>query len=272
MRKDDDNGGVIAKNVEQHAEEGISMSTARRRRRVGASIALSDGQLVEGCDVSHFQGDIDWSAVASAAKYFVYIKATDGVAHTDDHFAANYAGAGSAGILRGAYHFFRHSLAGADQANYFLSVANPKKGDLPPVLDLEDPPAEQSVSDYVSEAASWVSTVSSALGGQPPVIYCSPSFWKATLGSPDQFGSSPLWIAHYTTHDPTVPSPWNRFTFWQYTDSGTVPGISANVDRDRFHGSMDDLNNMVLTGPPASMRRGIASQGRPRKSRKRRAR
>jgi lysozyme len=224
---------------------------ARRKRRVGPRRERqSDGQLVECLDVSHFQGDIDWSAVSAASKHFVYLKATDGVGTADDHYSANYANAGSAGILRGAYHFFRHGTpGGAQQADYFLQIANPKKGDLPPVLDLEDPPGDQSVTDYLSEAAAWVSAVTSALAGQAPVIYCSPGFWQDTLGGPDQFSSNPLWIAHYTTHDPTVPSPWSRFTFWQYTNTGSVSGISANVDLDRFQGSIDDLNSLLLIGP-----------------------
>jgi len=242
------------------------MARKRSKRRPAAAGMLADGQLIEGCDVSHFQGDIDWSAVASAPKYFVYIKATDGVTHTDERYAANYAGAGAAGILRGAYHFFRHSLPGADQARYFLRVASPRKGDLPPVLDVEDPPANQAVNDYVAEAAAWLSVVAAAIGGEAPLIYCSPSFWSNVLGEPDQFAANPLWDAEYTTHDPTVPSPWSRFTFWQYTDSGAVPGISAKVDLDRFHGSMDDLNGLVLSGSTTGMRRTGAALRMTRRS------
>jgi len=235
------------------------MVKARSKHRLAAQAVLSDGQLVEGLDVSHFQGDIDWAAVASAAKHFAYIKATDGTSYTDPRYTRHYADSGSAGLLRGAYHFFRHGMPGADQASHFLNVANPRRGDLPPALDLEDPPAGQSVGDYLTQAAAWVSAVGAAIGGQAPMIYCSPSFWSDTLGGPDRFGSKPLWVAHYTTHDPTVPSPWSRFTFWQYTDSGSVSGISAKADLDRFHGSMDDLNALVLTGGGNALRaRGIA--------------
>lgn len=226
----------------------------RKERRASAPRAKTDGQLIEGLDVSHFEGEIDWAAVVSASRYFAYIKATDGVGHTDEHYASNYLDAGSAGMLRGAYHFFRHGVPGVEQAAYFLDAVKPKKGDLPPALDLEDPPGEQPVAHYLTEAAAWVLTVSSALGGQAPVIYCSPGFWKDTLGEPNQFAANFLWIAQYTTHSPMVPSPWSRFTFWQYTDSGTVSGISAKVDLDRFHGSMDDLNGLVLTGPAPDRR------------------
>lgn len=223
----------------------------------------SDGQLIEGCDVSHFQGNIDWSAVAAAPKYFAYIKATDGISHTDELYATNYAGAGAAGILRGAYHYFRHGMPGADQASYFLSVASPTAGDLPPALDVEDPPADQPSGAYVTEVAAWISAITTALGGQAPLIYCSPGFWTSTLNSPNQFSANPLWLAQYTTHDPTIPNPWTRFTFWQYTDSGTVSGMANNVDLDRFQGSMDDLNHMVLTGATltSSIRRSTRSPG-----------
>lgn len=238
-----------------------------RARHLGKySKRLSDGQLIEGCDVSHFQGDIDWSQVADIPKYFTYVKATDGTTYTDDHFAANFSGARAAGVLRGAYHFFRHGVSGSDQANFFLDVAKPKKGDLPPALDLEDPPAEQAVADYLTEAAAWVTNVSATLNGQMPVIYVSPSFWTNTLGAPDQFANNPLWIAHYTTHDPTVPKPWGRYTFWQYTNVGSASGISSTVDLDRFQGSMADLNNLVLTSPTLRSTRSRAKLGRRHRS------
>jgi lysozyme len=241
------------------------MAATRAQRQLTARRTLTDGLLVEGCDVSHFQGDIDWSAVASAAKHFVYIKATDGVAHTDERYATNYSGAGAVGILRGAYHFFRHGVPGAAQAAHFLSVASPKEGDLPPVLDIEDPPADQSVSAYLAETSAWICAVGSALAGQAPVIYCSPAFWSHVLNQPDQFAANPLWVAHYTSQDPTVPSPWNRFTFWQYSDSGSVAGISAKVDLDRFHGSMDDLSSMVLIGSTTT--ESLVGVARPPRSR-----
>jgi len=60
----------------------------------------------KGIDVSHFQGEIDWSTVKAAGIDFAFIKATDGVAEIDPRFVENWQGAGQANIARGAYHFF----------------------------------------------------------------------------------------------------------------------------------------------------------------------
>ena len=60
---------------------------------------------IHGIDVSKYQGDIDWNKVKDSGVKFVWIKATEGGDHTDEKFAANWAGAKAAGIPRGAYHF-----------------------------------------------------------------------------------------------------------------------------------------------------------------------
>ena len=72
-------------------------------------------------------------------------------------------------------------------------------------------------------------------------IYASPSFWSNKMGNTGWFaanGYTTLWIAHWTSAvAPTLPaSNWGGrgWTFWQYTSSGTVPGISGRVDLDRY--------------------------------------
>ena len=88
--------------------------------------------------------------------------------------------------------------------------------------------------------------------GRRTLIYVSPSFWSTNVGNSTWFaanGYTMLWIAHWTTAaQPTVPaSNWggNGWTFWQYTSSGTVPGISGHVDLDRFVGT--SLATVLLT-------------------------
>ena len=59
--------------------------------------------MIKGIDVSHHQGNINWSKVPSA---FAYLKATEGEQFVDHAFKTNWKGAQSKGILVGAYHFF----------------------------------------------------------------------------------------------------------------------------------------------------------------------
>ena len=63
--------------------------------------------LLSGIDVSHHQGDVDWNAVGQAGIAFAFAKSTEGDTFQDPQFGTNCAGMKEAGIIRGAYHFFR---------------------------------------------------------------------------------------------------------------------------------------------------------------------
>ena len=98
--------------------------------------------MVAGIDVSHFQRDIDWTALAASDFRFCFIKATEGAGTVDPKFHKNWQGAKNAGLLRGAYHFFHPTSSAAAQAESFLRTLGPfQSGDLPPALDLETPAA-----------------------------------------------------------------------------------------------------------------------------------
>jgi lysozyme len=69
-----------------------------------------------------------------------------------------------------------------------------------------------------------------------PIVYTNPGMW--TLRGAPEIASQILWVAHYTTTCPTLPSPWTRWKFWQYTDNGRVDGIDGVVDLDVLDGAM----------------------------------
>ena len=116
---------------------------------------LADGERY-GVDVSAHQGEIEWEQVAEDGIQFAYIKATEGQGWIDERFTANWDGAGTAGLDRGANHFFTLCAAGDEQARNFLRVAPPDDDALPPVIDLEltgncaaRPPADE-VAEHVA--------------------------------------------------------------------------------------------------------------------------
>ncbi len=197
-----------------------------------------------GIDVSHFQGHVDWQAVKAAGCAFAFAKATEGTGVTDADFAVNWAGMQSAGLLRGAYHFYRAAERAADQAAHFLATVRFAPGDLPPVLDIE-------VNDGVTGEAlvggvqTWLDAVEPA-AGVTPVIYTNTSFWDAHFN--DQFSAYPLWIAHYTSAPAPSPLPagWADWTFWQYSQSLHISGVSGNVDHDYFDGTLDALQALTI--------------------------
>ena len=124
----------------------------------------------------------------------------------------------------------------ADQARQFVGVTGVLHGalDLPPVLDLEHS-GGLSVADLTSWASTWLSTVQQ-LTGRLPMIYASPGFWASSMGNTTSLATYPLWIARWTTAPDPLPLPggWTSWLFWQYTSTGSVPGIVGNVDISRF--------------------------------------
>jgi GH25 family lysozyme M1 (1,4-beta-N-acetylmuramidase) len=200
---------------------------------------------LEGLDVSVYQNTIDWTQVAAAGKKFAIVRASAGSLTADTRYAANRSGAKAAGLPMAAYHFANPDTATNDalnEANWFLQNASPTHGDLIPALDVEVTNG-LSVSAMQAWVSTWLTRVS-AVTGVKPMIYSSPNFWATSMGDTRQFADSGykvLWIAHWTSaSQPTVPAAnWggNGWTFWQYTSSGTVPGITGNVDLDRYNGT-----------------------------------
>ena len=87
---------------------------------------------VNGLDVFHGDGPVDWASVAAAGIEFAYVKASEGVAVTDSRFAQNWKAMKEAGVMRGAYHFFHPASSPEDQAGHFLAVMSDfSEGDLP---------------------------------------------------------------------------------------------------------------------------------------------
>jgi lysozyme len=235
-----------------------------------AVLAYADGALAQtapkGVDVSHWNGQIGWLEVGAADYDFAFAKATEGKTFTDATYPVNRSGAGGAGVRFGAYHFARPT-GGSDaaatanaiaQADYFLAFAQPKRGDLLPVLDLEKN-GGLSVARLTVWTQAWLGQVAARLGANP-IIYASPAFWKTSLGDTPVFAlaGNPLWIAHWTKASlPTLPGAgWGGlgWAFWQWTNCDHVAGIVGCVDGDRFNGTNVATAAIPAfpTGPPVS--------------------
>ena len=82
-------------------------------------VVCPGANIVQGIDVSVYQGNINWGQVAGA-KDFAIARVSDG-SFLDTKFAQNWSGMKAAGIIRGAYQFFEPGEDGATQANLLLS-------------------------------------------------------------------------------------------------------------------------------------------------------
>lgn len=204
-----------------------------------------DGATTEGIDVSYYQGKVGWEAVAGAGKAFAIARVNHGD-FMDPEFDANWQGIRDAGIIRGAYQYFDPGGDPVEQAQVFaekVGVLGP--GDLPGVIDVESTDG-LSGSQIATNVGIWIDIVEEATG-RPPIIYTGSYFWNDNVGS-DAFNDHPLWIAHYTTNCPNLPNAWSGWSLWQYSDSGTVAGISGPVDTNRFNGDPLKLHDFAGNG------------------------
>lgn len=191
---------------------------------------------VAGIDVSHYQGEVDWNAVAGAGVRFAIVKATEGIGDLDPRFHDNWQGARSAGLLRGAYHFLHPNEDARQQAQHFLSVVTMDEDALPPALDIEVT-GGVDVAGLRLAIEGWIENVEPAVGCKP-ILYTDPSFWREHVAA--DFSAYPLWLACYSD-EPEVPPDWTAWTFWQHTQAGRIAGVGGAVDLDRFASSLDRL-------------------------------
>ncbi len=231
------------------------MITRHARTIVAASlilmpgVALADDSRATGVDVSKWQGSIDWPQVAGSGVDFAFVRVSDGTGYNDEYFDRNWKGTKDAGLVRGVYQFFRPTQDPVAQANLLCDrVGKLAPGDLPPVLDLEVTDGASS-EQIARNVAAWSDVVEKRLGVKP-IIYVSPGFWSGLSPKPRIDGID-LWVAHWGVSSPDIPSGWGAWKFWQTSSTGSVPGISGNVDTNFFNGSVEDLKKYAAEHSPA---------------------
>ena len=195
---------------------------------------------IHGIDVSKYQGAIDWNAVAASGVHFVWIKATEGGDHVDEHFTANWEGAKLVGIPHGAYHFVYWCRPPIEEATWFEQNVPVEDDALPPVLDVEATPDSRTCHRHL-DRESAIADMKVMLDemerhfGKKPIIYTSVDFYESIL-SGGAFPDYLFWVRS-TKHHPTVRYGARPWTFWQYQADGHVPGIDGKVDRNAFFGT-----------------------------------
>jgi GH25 family lysozyme M1 (1,4-beta-N-acetylmuramidase) len=255
---------------------------------VGSSVTASPASaVITGIDVASHQhpngAAINWQQVASAGHRFAYVKATEGPGngtdkcsrrtyYTNPYFAADWSGAGAAGLYRGAYHYARPQLplsSAEEQARYFVSVTGASNGayDLPLELDLEET-CGLGQSDLAEWARRFLAEVT-RLTGKKPLVYTGRWFWQANIGAyGNDIGQNyRLWTADYPcqrqdgslfcdpntgTYNPPIYGGWGQWTFWQNYSVGVVPGIIGNVDMNRFCCDLATLQSLAGGGSGGS--------------------
>ena len=178
---------------------------------------------------------------------FVYIKATEGTTIRNRYFAQDYQQAHKQGIHVGAYHFFSLHTPAATQADFFLKHSIIRKGDFPPVLDVE--PSEKQIEQIggdevlMQRIRTWMQTVEQRTGLRP-ILYVSQMFInKHMTNATDIKKRYNVWIARYGQYRPDV-----RLVYWQLCPDGKVNGITGDVDINVFNGYQGQFDEFVRTG------------------------
>lgn len=207
-----------------------------------------------GVDVSRFNGAIDWTQVAVSGRRFALIQASRGSGAdclvkplqcgADPLWLSNSVAARASGLRVGAYHraFASGSTralakadAGAEAALFVSQAGRVPRGDLFPVLDVETPFTGLSPGRLRTWITTWMKRVRKGTGVKA-MIYTNATSWGATANTTQFVAGHPLWIAQWQVAKPTlVPAAnWGGlgWSVWQFTSSGSVPGISGRVDED----------------------------------------
>ncbi len=200
---------------------------------------------IHGIDVSRYQNFIDWDEVKAMQVEdvqinFSFIKATEGLGNVDIYYTRNWDKAQNAGVIRGAYHYFLATKSGKAQAQNFINVVELEKGDLPPVLDVEQTfgvpgdKLKKNVKEFLETVELYYGVI--------PIIYTNVDFYNHYLKG--DFDKYPLWVAHYLRKDrPRITRDW---LFWQHSEQGRVNGILNRVDFNVFNGDSSAFNHLLM--------------------------
>ena len=202
-------------------------------------------EYVYGIDVSRYQGDIDWAKVAASGVKFALLRAgsqNSSGPYIDPYFEQNYAGAKAAGIAVGAY-IYTYAETEAEQNDEILTILPALEGktfEYPVFVDVEDKSLTGIGKAALTQLVKRYMDILDQKGFVPG-WYSYTNYINSYL-CPEVLADYPLWVADYRSSLGYT----GDYHIWQYTSSGTVPGISGKVDLNR-----DYHRYIASTGAPA---------------------
>jgi lysozyme len=184
-------------------------------------ILKAHDHLTFGLDVSQYQGKINWEVI-------------------DSQFKTNWKAAKHQKLLRGAYHYYRPNENSLEQAEKFIQTVQLKKGDLPPVLDIEQLPKNQSMANLKKGLQRWLDKVETHYKVKP-IIYTGEKYYENFLK--DEFEGYTFWIANYNFFVEEIKEDW---LFWQFTEKANIAGIEEKVDLNIYNGTPKMLEYLTI--------------------------
>lgn len=205
---------------------------------------------IQGIDISRYQGVVDFEAARRGGTHFVFIKATEGGDYVDPNFAENWRRARAAGMPRAAYHFMYWCRTASEQAAWFEQNVPADPDALPPILDLEWNNHSQTCprrlsADEAYEKVKVMLDLMERYTGKLPIIYTDINFHRDVLAG--RHLPNTYWLRSVAA-EPHERYEERGFTFWQWTQTGTMQGVRGEIDRNAFFGNENDWTNFLLTG------------------------
>jgi lysozyme len=202
--------------------------------------------LVNGIDVSHHQGSINWSKVKQDSVAFCFIKSTEGSSFLDKNYKKNVKECRQNNILTGVYHFYKGRSNPKKQFENLKKNVNPNDLDFPPVIDLEYHTNEylkhpKHKRKFITDLKVFEKLVRDYYGVSP-IFYTNPPFYNNLLK--DDFENN-LWICDLSGKSiSNIDS--TKLLFWQHSFNGKINGINGDVDLNVFKGNIKKLNQIVI--------------------------
>ena len=243
--EDDPQGGTSMSNQETVPSISLFSSNAIGEGYIHNDRYNSGYDIINGIDVSRYNGNINWSQVKASGIEYAMIRVgfrgygSTGSLNEDSMFRQNIEGALNAGLKVGVY-FFSQAITrteAREEANYVLSRISGYDISLPVVIDFEYASGnigrlyEADLSrDYATQICkAFCRTVEAE--GYTGMVYANKSMLETNLYADDISSDYKVWLAHYTTRTGYA----GEYYAWQYTSSGRIDGISGNVDCNFFY-------------------------------------
>lgn len=200
-------------------------------------------KIVEGIDVSKYNQTINWTAVKKSGIDFAFVRTSyrgygkAGTLADDPYAAVNMKNAAAAGVRVGAYIFSQAITVkeAQEEADYLLNSVKGYKITMPLVFDFEYFKGGRLENAGLTRrkktdiCLAFCERVKAA--GYTPLVYANKSMLTNDLYASEISSKYPVWLAHYTSSSDYK----GDYSFWQYTEYGTVSGISGNVDKNFWY-------------------------------------
>ncbi len=239
-----DEGSFYFYDIQEKLKKNSYKNGEFRKNEDGTLDYIEDGEIkgIKGIDISKYNGTVDWEKVYSSGVRFAYIRAGirgygSGAIVKDDSFDSNVEKASAAGLETGTY-FFSQAIneeEAREEADFVLECIKDKKITCPIAYDLEKvenfetTPRTKGLKkeQYTKNVIAFCERIREA--GYTPIIYGNiKTFLRLTdIALLEDYQK---WFAGYISEDSYTPYFPYEMRIWQYSESGSVPGVEGNCD------------------------------------------